>query len=77
MILPDPDDPRFGLWVDRWLTALRAAGANARTLACAARALGRAARRRCHVAGADAVIVAAFRAWCRDHAGEEFVPPAD
>lgn len=27
MILPDPDDPRFGHWADQWVVALRAAGA--------------------------------------------------
>lgn len=63
----DPDDPQTGRWVDRWLAALRAAGADDRTLACAARALGRAAGRGWGAAGREAVIVAAFQVWWQDH----------
>lgn len=68
MTLPDPDDPRTGRLVDRWLAALRAAGADDRVLACAARTLGRAARTGWAARGRDAVVVAAFRAWCHTEA---------
>lgn len=42
MTLPDPDDPRTGRLVGRWLQVLRAGGADNRTLSSATRALGQA-----------------------------------
>lgn len=55
MTRPDPDETRTGQWVDQWLQVLRAAGTDDG-------AVGGAVRAR------DAVIAAAFRAWCQNDA---------